>query len=103
MGSSFDVFGRVAPIRSSLSLKMSDRKEVTEDDLKAKRESMNKTETKEVQVLPSAEDIAEEKNKQNLNAQIEGTKRESLKKTETAEKVHLPTKEDIEAEKKEGC
>ena len=80
---------------------MSNRKSVSEADLKAQRESMNKTETKEVQVLPSAEDIAEEKSKLNLNAQIEGCKRDSLKKTETAEKGCLPTKEDIEAEKKQ--
>merc|ERR1711962_850502 len=94
---------RVAPTRlSDRSRNMSNRKSVSEADLKAQRESMNKTETKEVQVLPSAEDIAEEKSKLNLNAQIEGCKRDSLKKkTETAEKGCLPTKEDIEAEKKQ--
>ena len=43
-------------------------------------------------------DIALEKAKNNLNAQIAaGT---DLKKAETVEKVTLPTKEDIEAEKK---
>merc|ERR1711972_86251 len=98
MGSLPDVFIRAA---TSNLFNMSSRpKSVSETELQKQKESMNKTETKEMQRLPTADDIAQEKTKLNLNEQIQNVNKESLKKTETEEKVRLPTIEDIEAEKK---
>merc|ERR1712241_137323 len=79
---------------------MSDRPKslISETELQSKKNEMKDVETKELQRLPTADDIALEKEKGQLNAQIAAGK--ELKKVEMKEKVLLPTKEDIEAEKK---
>merc|ERR1712002_441564 len=83
---------------------MADRpKSVSENELQKQKESMKKAETKEMQRLPTADDIAQEKNKNNLNEQIQNLSKESLKKTVTDVKERLPTIEDIEAEKKDAA
>merc|ERR1712241_1670240 len=57
------------------------------------------TEAQEKNVLPSADDVKQEKDHQNIMTGITGFKSESLKPTETAEKVVLPGKEEIKTEK----
>ena len=77
--------------------------------------SLKPTEAQEKNVLPSADDVKQEKNHQNimtgdrqpdsldritfLTPGITGFKSESLKPTETVEKVVLPGKEEIKTEK----
>ena len=50
-------------------------------------------------MLPTAEDMKQEKNHQGILTGIEGFTSNSLKPTETKEKVVLPGKEEIKAEK----
>ena len=51
-------------------------------------------------VLPSPQDILQEKTEQQLAADIVNFDSSALKPTETEEKVVLPSKEDIQEEKK---
>merc|ERR1711913_165410 len=57
------------------------------------------TDPTEKNVLPTAEDMKQEKNHQGILNGIEGFTSDSLKPTETKEKVVLPGKEEIKAEK----
>jgi len=57
------------------------------------------TDSTEKNVLPTAEDMKQEKNHQGILTGIEGFTSNSLKPTETKEKVVLPGKEEIKAEK----
>merc|ERR1711997_1388040 len=61
--------------------------------------SLKPTEAQEKNVLPSADDVKQEKNHQNIMTGITGFKSDSLKPTETVEKVVLPGKEEIKTEK----
>jgi len=65
-----------------------------------KTDSMKKADTQEKIVLPSAEDIENEKGHQRLVDGIEGFNPKNPKPTETLEKNPLPTKEVIDQEKK---
>ena len=69
-------------------------RELLAGDLKLKP-----TDSTEKNVLPSAEDMKQEKNHQGILTGIEGFTSDSLKPTETKEKVVLPGKEEIKAEK----
>uniref|UniRef100_A0A336M6L2 CSON010893 protein n=1 Tax=Culicoides sonorensis TaxID=179676 RepID=A0A336M6L2_CULSO len=75
-----------------------------DDSLKSQLEGfsadkLSHAETKEKNVLPSAEDVVEEKNKQNLFAGIESFDTAKLKHAETQEKNPLPDKDVVAAEK----
>ena len=69
-------------------------RELLAGDLKLKP-----TDSTEKNVLPTAEDMKQEKNHQGILTGIEGFTSNSLKPTETKEKVVLPGKEEIKAEK----
>ena len=69
-------------------------RELLAGDLKLKP-----TDPTEKNVLPTAEDMKQEKNHQGILTGIEGFTSDSLKPTETKEKVVLPGKEEIKAEK----
>merc|ERR1712062_144633 len=64
-----------------------------------KEHNLKPTEATEKNVLPSAEDVKQEKTHQNILSGIAGFKSDSLKPTETKEKVVLPGEDDIKTEK----
>jgi len=64
-----------------------------------KEHNLKPTEATEKNILPSAEDVQQEKTHQNILTGIAGFKSDSLKPTETKEKVILPGEEDIKTEK----
>ncbi|XP_017786098.1 PREDICTED: uncharacterized protein LOC108569163 isoform X4 [Nicrophorus vespilloides] len=74
-------------------------------DLKSELEGFNKSnnlknaDTQEKIILPSAEDVASEKNEKALITGIENFEKSKLKHTETQEKNPLPDKDVIEQEK----
>lgn len=83
---------------------MSDNKEMPRLDAGLQGELMKganlkPTESNEKNILPSAEDLKQEKTHQNILTGIEGFKADGLKPTETKEKTVLPNPSDIQAEK----
>merc|ERR1719219_1218546 len=64
-----------------------------------KEHTLKPTEASEKNLLPTAEDVKQEKDHQNILTGIEKFKADSLKPTETKEKVVLPGPEDIKTEK----
>merc|ERR1712012_1078834 len=72
---------------------------VLQEVTKVDRNSMQKVETEEKNVLPDAEAIRMEKEHEDFKSGINSFKKGSLKRASTIEKNSLPTKEDIAAEK----
>ncbi|CAG9769627.1 unnamed protein product [Ceutorhynchus assimilis] len=75
-------------------------------DLKSELEGFSSTklknaETQEKIVLPSAEDVAQEKTHNALIAGVENFNSSLLKRTDTKEKIVLPNAQDVAAEKSE--
>ncbi|CAD6187414.1 unnamed protein product [Caenorhabditis auriculariae] len=69
------------------------------DSLISKGKELRKVETSEKNVLPTKEDVEEEKKHVEMITGIEKFDNSQLKTIETAEKVVLPTSEDIKAER----
>eukprot|EP00092_Neocalanus_flemingeri_P039232 GFUD01042710.1.p1 GENE.GFUD01042710.1~~GFUD01042710.1.p1 ORF type:complete len:176 (+),score=67.70 GFUD01042710.1:55-582(+) len=64
-----------------------------------KEHKLKPTEATEKNLLPTAEDVQQEKTHQNILTGIAGFKSDSLKPTETMEKIVLPGEDDIKTEK----
>ncbi|TOF85018.1 hypothetical protein CGJ15_25980, partial [Vibrio parahaemolyticus] len=62
-------------------------------------DKLKKTDTAEKTALPTKEDVAQEKQHNELLENISQFRSERLKRTSTSEKIVLPTPEDVEAEK----
>ncbi|XP_052754810.1 thymosin beta isoform X5 [Galleria mellonella] len=99
-------------IRSKMACSVSDTPSLKDlpkvaTDLKSQLEGFNTSclrdvDTNEKIVLPSAEDVATEKNQKSLFDGIEKFDASRLKHTETQEKNPLPDKDAIEAEKEKN-
>ncbi|XP_054153773.1 thymosin beta-like [Oppia nitens] len=67
--------------------------------LESEDHQLRHTETAEKVILPSAEDLTQERSQQALLASIESADKSRLKSTQTQEKVVLPSASDIATEK----